>query len=140
MNAKVYYNLDRSLPQNLDSIVALNKLKSDYNMATTHFVVVQEDLSDAALNAMISEMEDVEGVNTVLSTNSALGLSVPDTFLPDQLNENFTQNCYKMLMINSRYQTASDEVRSQIDALRHILNKYDSEGYLTCLLYTSRCV
>lgn len=131
MNAKVYYNLDRSLPQNLDSIVALNKLKSDYNMATTHFVVVQEDLSDAALNAMISEMEDVEGVNTVLSTNSALGLSVPDTFLPDKLNENFTQNGYKMLMINSRYQTASDEVRSQIDALRHILNKYDSEGYLT---------
>lgn len=131
VNAKVYYNLDRSLPQNLDSIVALNKMKKDYNMATTHFVVVKEDVSDAALNAMISEMEDVEGVTGVISTNSVLGVTVPDTFLPEKINQNFVQNGYKMMMINSQYQTASDEVRSQIHTLRDILKTYDAEGYLT---------
>lgn len=131
VNAKVYYNLDRSLPQNLDSIVALNKMKKDYNMATTHFVVVKEDVSDAALNAMIDEMEAVDGVTGVISTNSVLGVTVPDTFLPEKINQNFVQNGYKMMMINSQYQTASDEVRSQIHTLRDILKKYDAEGYLT---------
>ena len=131
VNAKVYYNLDRSLPQNLDSIVALNKMKKDYNMATTHFVVVKDDVSDATLNAMISEMEDVEGVTGVISTNSVLGVTVPDTFLPEKINQNFVQNGYKMMMINSQYQTASDEVRSQIHTLRDILKTYDAEGYLT---------
>ena len=130
-HTSVYYNLDRSLPQNLDSIVALNKMKKDYNMATTHFVVVKEEISDTAINAMIRDMEDVDGINGVISSNTLLGATVPDAFFPESLNRNFVQNGYKMLMVNSQYQTASDEVREQIYSLQTILDKYDTDGYLT---------
>ena len=127
----LYYNLDRSLPQDLDSIVALNKMKKDYDMASTHFIVVKEDLSKQSINGMIDQLEDVDGVNTVLSVNSLSGLTVPSEVLPDKLNKNFVKNGYQMIMVNSEYQTASDEVKNQIGEIRNIVKYHDPDGYLT---------
>ena len=130
-NTDLYYNLDRSLPQDLDSIVALNKMKKDYNMASSHFIVVKEDLSKTSVNSMIEEIENVDGVNNVLSVNSMTGLTLPSEFLPDKLKKNFVQDGYQMIMVNSKYQTASDEVNKQIAAIDKIVKAHDPEGKLT---------
>lgn len=130
-NSDLYYNLDRSLPQDLDSIVALNKMKKDYNMASTHFIVVRDDLSNQSVNNMIDEIKDVDGVNNVLSLNSVTGLTLPSNVLPDKLKDNFNKNGYQMIMLNSEYQTASDEVNKQIDDIDKIVKKHDSDGKLT---------
>ncbi len=130
-NTDLYYNLDRSLPQDLDSIVALNKMKKDYNMASSHFVVVKDDLSKASINSMISEIENVDGVNNVLSANSMTGLTMPSNMLPDKLSDNFNQAGYQMLMINSEYQTASSEVNKQVSEIDKIVKSHDPDGKLT---------
>ena len=130
-NVDLYYNLDRSLPQDLDSIVALNKMKKDYNMASTHFIVVDDDLSKQSINDMVDEIEDVEGVNNVLSVNSLTGLTLPSQVLPDKLTNNFVKDGYQMVMLNSEYQTASDEVNGQIDQINKIVKDHDPEGKLT---------
>ena len=130
-NTDLYYNLDRSLPQDLDSIVALNKMKKDFNMASTHFVVVDEDLSKQNMNSLVDELKDVEGVNSVLSANSLTGLTIPDSVLPDKLKDNFTKNGYQMIMINSKYQTASDKVNKQVDKINKIVKNHDKKGDLT---------
>ena len=130
-NTDLYYNLDRSLPQDLDSIVALNKMKKDFNMASTHFVVVDEDLSKKNINSLVDELKDVDGVNSVLSANSLTGLTIPDSVLPDKLKDNFTKNGYQMIMINSKYQTASDKVNKQVDQINKIVKNHDKKGYLT---------
>ena len=127
----LYYNLDRSLPQDLDSIVALNKMKKDYDMASTHFIVVKDDLSKQSINGMVGELEDVDGVNNVLSVNSATGLTLPSSVLPDKLKDNFVKNGYQMLMLNSKYQTASPEVKNQINQINKIIKDHDPDGYLT---------
>lgn len=127
----LYYNLDRSLPQDLDSIVALNKMKKDYNMASTHFIVVKENLSKQSINEMVDQLEDVEGVNNVLSVNSATGLTLPSSVLPDKLQDNFVKNGYQMIMLNSKYQTASPEVKKQIGEIKKIVKDHDPDGYLT---------
>lgn len=131
INTKLYYNLDRSLPQDLDSIVALNKMKKDYNMATTHFIVVKDDLSNSSLNALLDGLKEIDGINSVLSTNSVTGVTLPQEFLPDKVRDNFAKGGYQMIMANSKYQTASPEVREQIKKMRSVISKYDSEGYLT---------
>ena len=131
VNTKLYYNLDRSLPEDLDSIVALNKMKKDFDMASTHFIVVKDDLSNQNLNSLIKGVEEVEGVNNVLSANSLSGLTIPNTFLPDKLKDNFSKDGYEMIMVNSKYQTASQEVNKQIDEIREVIEKYDKDGYLT---------
>lgn len=127
----LYYNLDRSLPQDLDSIVALNKMKKDYDMASTHFIVVKDDLSKQSINGMVGELEDVDGVNNVLSVNSVTGLTLPSSVLPDKLKDNFVKNGYQMLMLNSNYQTASPEVKNQISQINKIIKDHDPDGYLT---------
>lgn len=127
----LYYNLDMSLPQDLDSIVALNKMKKDYDMASTHFIVVKEDLSKQSINKMVEELEDVDGVNNVLSVNSATGLTLPSSVLPDKLQDNFVKNGYQMIMLNSKYQTASPEVNKQISEIKKIVKAHDPDGYLT---------
>jgi len=93
-NTKLYYNLDRSLPQDLDSIISLNKMKKDYNMASTHFIIVKEDLSNSNLTSMIDELEKVDGINTVLSTHSITGVTLPAEFLPSKLRDNFVKDGY----------------------------------------------
>lgn len=130
-HTQLYYNLDRSLPQDLESIVALNKMKKDYDMASTHFIVVKDDLSKQSMNGMINQLEEVEGVNTVLSLNSVTGLTLPDSFLPDKIKDNFSKNGYQMIMLNSKYQTASDAVNHQIDQINQIIKEHDPQGYLT---------
>ena len=130
-NTDLYYNLDRSLPEDLDSIVALNKMKNDYNMASTHFIVVKDDLSKQNVNGLVSDLKDVEGVNSVLGLDSLTGLTIPDSVIPDKLKENFNKNGYQMIMLNSEYQTASDEVNDQVNKIEKIVKDHDPEGYLT---------
>lgn len=131
LNTKLYYNLDRSLPQDLDSIVALNKMKKDYDMASTHFIVVKDDLSNSSLNSLIDGLKEVDGMNSVLSTSSVTGVMFPSDILPDKIQDNFSKNGYQMIMANSKYQTASPEARQQIKDMREVISKYDKEGYLT---------
>ncbi|MDU5466578.1 MAG: MMPL family transporter [Peptoniphilus harei] len=131
VNTKLYYNLDRSLPQDLDSIVALNKMKKDYDMASTHFIVVKDDLSNSDLEGLISDLKGLDGINSVLSASSVTGYTIPSEFLPEKLQDNFSKNGYQMIMANSKYQTASPEVKKQVGEMKSIINKYDKEGYLT---------
>ena len=131
VNTKLYYNLDRSLPQDLDSIVALNKMKKDYDMASTHFIVVKDDLSKSDLEDLISDIKGVDGINSVLSASSVTGYTIPREFLPEKLQDNFSKNGYQMIMANSKFQTASPEVKKQVGEMKSIINKYDKEGYLT---------
>lgn len=130
-NTDLYYNLDRSLPEDLDSIVALNKMKNDYNMASTHFIVVKDDLSKQNVNGLVSDLKDVDGVNSVLGLDSLTGLTIPDSVIPYKLKENFNKNGYQMIMLNSEYQTASDEVNDQVNKIEKIVKDHDPEGYLT---------
>ena len=130
-HTKLYYNLDRSLPQDLDSIVALNKMKKDYDMASTHFILVKDDLSKSLLDNLISDLKEIDGINSVLSVSSVTGVSLPIDFLPNKLQENFSKGGYQMIMANSKYQTASPEVKNQIKNMRNVINKYDKKGLLT---------
>ncbi|MBM7550624.1 efflux RND transporter permease subunit [Peptoniphilus gorbachii] len=131
VNTKLYYNLDRSLPQDLDSIVALNKMKKDYDMASTHFIVVKDDLSNSDLEGLISDLKALDGINSVLSASSVTGYTIPSEFLPEKIQDNFSKNGYQMIMANSKYQTASPEVKKQVSEMKSLINKYDDEGYLT---------
>ena len=131
LNGKVYYNLDRSLPGDLKSVVALNKLKDDYDMQSTHFVLINDKLSDREVKEMNDKIKNIEGINSVLSKSSIKGSMIPNELLPDKLIDNFEKNGYQMIMIQSKYKVASDEVHEQIKELKDIVQTYDKEGYVT---------
>ena len=81
-NAKVYYNLEESLPSNMSSIVSLNVLKHDFDMATTHMILVHDSVPAYQLGSMEDELQSVPGVNKVIGTDSILGPNIPSSLLP----------------------------------------------------------
>ncbi len=130
-NVNEYYNMAQAIPQDLPSISALNTMKKDFNMSTTHFVIIDEDLSAANINAMTSELNKVEGVTNVLSLNSFVGTAIPNSVLPDSVKEICVQDGKQLMMINSEYASATDEENAQIDKITSIVKKYDPDGILT---------
>lgn len=125
------YNISKALPEQLDSVQALTKLKGDFNMATTHFVIIHDDVPSGKVSEMIDDMEEVDGISNIISLNSFVGPAISENMLPDIVKNICIKNGYQMMMVNSVYVTASDELNEQIEELTDIVKKYDSEGYLT---------
>jgi predicted RND superfamily exporter protein len=130
-NTEVYYNLDRSLPQNLDSIIATNKLKTDYNMTTSHFIIVNKDIEPYKLSEMVDKIDNVAGINMAIGEDKLIGPGVPEDFIPEKIRETFTQDKYKLILANSIYKAATDEENTQITEVTEIVKEYDKDGMVT---------
>lgn len=130
-HAQVYYKLDESLPQDMDSIVSNIKLKDEFNMATSHFILLRDDLSATEMNLLEAELEDTEGVTSVLSYHSLLGSGIPDFFIPEAIRTMLKQEGWQMMMVNSSCETASDEASTQLKTLNAIVQKYDPDALIT---------
>lgn len=129
-NVKKYYNMDKAIPQDLPSISALNTMKKDFNMATTHFIILDDKITEANINALTSELNNVEGVTNVLSLNSFIGTAIPSAMLPDSIKEICVQDGKQLMMLNSSYSAATDEENAQIEKITSIVKKYDEGGIL----------
>lgn len=130
-NNEVYYNLDESLPRDMPSIEGFKKLKDDFNMITTHSILVSKDVPGFEIKEMINEIEEVDGVEKVLSYEKFIGPRIPENFLPTEIKDKFEQGDYKLLMVDSSYKAATDESEEQIDDLERIIKSYDKNGIIT---------
>ena len=129
-NDEVYYDMGECLPEDMNYVVSNSKLSEDFNIASTHMVLVDSNLSAKSVKNMITEMEDVDGVKHVLGLESVIGSRVPEEILPDSVKSILESDRWELLLINSEYKVASDEVNEQIDKLNTILKKYDEKGML----------
>ena len=127
-NTKVYYNLDESLPKDLLSIVANDKLKTEYNMMSTNIILVKDDLEGYKINQMIEELKNIDGVTSVVGLEDILGARIPESFIPKELLKKIKNGEYEEIMLNSEYKSASDEVAVQLKEINKVVKKYDKEG------------
>lgn len=127
----LYYDMTKSLPQNLISVRGLNEMKEKFNMASTHFVIINKDIPSNKLESMTTEIKKIDGINSVLSLSSFIGAAVPKEILPEKFTKISESKNYQLIMITSEYNTASDEVNAQIDKIKDIVFKYDKNGYIT---------
>ena len=127
----MYYKLDESLPRDLPSIVSNEKLKNDFDMATSHFVVLRDDISAADMNELEARLDEVAGVTSVLSYHKMLGTGIPDFFVPSEVKDMLRQDGYQLMMINSSYEPATGQVADQLDQMSAILFDYDPNAMIT---------
>ena len=126
----VYYNLDETLPKDLPSIIANEKLKKDYDMNTTHMILVDSSVESADVAKMIDKMDDVDGVKWSLGLDALIGPAIPQDMIPNSVTDMLKNDKYQLLLVNSEYKVASDELNAQIKDLNKILHKYDKGGML----------
>ena len=129
-NSEVYYDMGGCLPDYIEYVKAKNKLADEFNIASTHMLLVGSDVPSSDKRAMISEMEEVEGVKFVLGLESVTGGLFPEEMLPQQALDLLKSGKWELMMISSEYKVASDQVNDQVDTLNAILKKYDPNGLL----------
>ncbi len=129
-NDEVYYDLGRCLPEDINYAVSRSKLSEEFDVASTHMVLVDADLPAKQVRAMLDEMERVDGVKYAVGLESLIGDRIPAEFIPERLTGALRSENLELLLINSRYLPASDAVNAQIDELNAILKRYDPSGKL----------
>lgn len=129
-NEEVYYDMGQCLPRDIQYVVANEKLSKTFNVASTHMLLVDPSLPPSEVRQMAKDMEKVPGVKYVLGLESVLGAEVPEELLPEELVSTLKSGRSELLLVNSEYKVASDEVDGQIDSLNAILKRYDPSGML----------
>lgn len=130
IKTNVYYNLTDTLPKDLNSVIANTKLDEEYNMATTHMLLVDADMQPKEVNSMLDEMGKVDGVSFSMSLDTLIGPSIPREMVPDSVTKILKSDKWQLMLVGSEYKVASDEENAQIDELSKILKSYDKDGML----------
>lgn len=126
----VYYDLAGTLPKNLPSIIANDKLENNFDMNTTHIYLVDSSLPVKDVVQMIDEVNEVDGVNAMIGLEAFVGAGFPKEMIPKDLLSVVQNDQYELLMVSSEYAIASDEVNAQCEKLDEILDRYDTKGML----------
>ena len=129
-NSEVYYDMGQCLPEDMEYVIANSKLSEDFNIASTHMVLVDSSLPGKSIRSMIKEMEKVDGVKYVLGLESVVGSAVPEEIIPESILSILKSDKWELLLINSEYKVASDAVNDQITELNGIIKKYDPSAML----------
>lgn len=129
-NNEVYYDMADCLPEEMDFVIANTKLSEDFNISSTHMILMDSSIDNKEVKKMIGEMEQVDGVKQVLGIESLLGSTVPEDILPSHIKDILENDRYELMLVNSEYHSASDAVGAQIDSLNEILHRYDPKGML----------
>ena len=129
-NEEVYYDMGDCLPDYIEYVTAKNKLADDFDIASTHMILVDAQVSAKDKRDMIGEMEKVDGVKYVLGLETLLGAQIPEEILPDELTGMLRSGKWELMMVSSEYKVASDKVNEQVGKLNEILKKYDPAGLL----------
>ena len=129
-NDEVYYDMGQCLPEDMEYVIANSKLSEDFNIASTHMILIDAKTDPKQVRNMCSEMEKIDGVKYVLGLESVIGPRVPEEVLPERLTKVLKSDNLELLLVNSSYKVASDKVNAQINELNTILKKYDQNGML----------
>ena len=130
-NIKLYYSMDKALPSYLTSMTGIEKLKNDFGMSSTQFIIVDDSIPPATLQRMEKEIESLDGIGMLLAYNTLVSPTVPDDIIPDEVMDICKQNGRQLMLVNSEYSPATDELTVQLAEMDRIVKSYDPNAYIT---------
>ena len=127
----LYYSMNKALPGYLTSMQGFEKLKNDFDMACTQFVIVDDSIPAAKLIEMEQKLENMDGVSSLLAYNSIVGPAIPDDILPDEIMQLCKQDGLQLFLVNSKFDPATPELTAQLQQMEQIVKSYDPNAYIT---------
>lgn len=127
----LYYSMNKALPGYLTSMQGFEKLKNDFDMACTQFVIVDDSIPAAKLMEMEQKLENMDGVSSLLAYNSIVGPAIPDDILPDEIMQLCKQDGLQLFLVNSKFDPATPELTAQLQQMEQIVKSYDPNAYIT---------
>jgi hypothetical protein len=129
-NNSIYYNIAQSLPDTIPSNVANAKLDETFDMSTLHILMYDKDMDSRDKEALLNEVEEVDGVKWALGLHSVVGTVVPESMLPSELSEMLQSDTHEIAFVCSEYSSATTEVNAQIADVQTILKSYDPDAMM----------
>lgn len=130
-NVKMYYNMMDAMPESMESVVAMDKLKEDFNMASMNMILIDSELPDTQKIKLTEELAALDGVSTVMGLSSMMGTTISVEILPDSVRSMLSTNGKELMLVNSVYSPTTDECNAQIEQINSIIKKYDQNAYVT---------
>lgn len=127
-NTEMYYNLSDTLPEDLECSIANHMQEENFDMNSLYMILADTDMSPVDANRMVERIQNLDGITLALGLDSALGVSVPEDMIPDQIKEELKGNRYQIMLVGSDYKIASDEINRQIDRITEITKEYDPDA------------
>lgn len=124
----VYYNLDKSIPENYGYTIASKDLKENFNIVSQEIILIDAKMSDSSINSMIEEIKKLEGIDFVLSPSYLTNYGISDEILDANIKSMYQSKNYKMILINSSYDIATDKLNNQIVKIKEIVSKYSKKA------------
>ena len=135
-NDEVYYDMGQCLPEDMEYVIANSKLSEEFDIASTHMLLLDADLPTRDVRDMIDQMEQVDGVKYVLGLESVVGPLVPEEILPESIRSILKSDRWELMLINS------DDLFARPDALQLVNDKFeqnlDTDGVYADLYYVSQ--
>ena len=125
-NVKVYYKLDKSLPKTLGSSIANSRMKEEFNIVSPEIILINKDINQSKLDNLVENLKNVKGIDLVLSPKNLIDL--PNDILPKEVSEIIENDKYQLIIINSTYEIASNELNNQVNVIDKIVKKYDEHA------------
>ena len=126
----VYYKMDESLPKYLESIKANQELKDKFNIVSPEIIILNKDTKEETITNMVHDLKEVEGIDFILSESSLEESGISTDMLPSSLSSIFSTDKYQLLLLNSTYDIATDELNDQITTVNNIIKSYDKTAIL----------
>lgn len=129
-NIEVYYNLNKTLPDTLQSIEATNTLQDKFNMVSTEIALIDKDIPNYKVNEMLNKIDDLDGVEFALGYSKITESGIPEEIIPEDIKSVFQTGEYQLVVISSDYELATDELNEQVDKINSIIKEYDEDALL----------
>lgn len=126
-----YYTLTDSLPDTMTGKIGTNKMKEDFGMTSSIFVIVDDNMKSDQVKSLEKDMRNVEGVKSVLGIDDLVDAEIPGDMLPSDLTDVFETDGKKLIMVTSSYKAGTDDASTQITDLIKIVKSYDDSGVIT---------
>lgn len=129
-NTDIYYNLDRSLPKELESITANQDLKDKFNMVSTEIIMIDKNMPDDKVNEMLDKIGNLDGIEWTLGLSKMADTGLPKEIIPEDILNKIQNDKYQLIILNSTYEMATDELNEQVNVINEIIKEYDQNAML----------
>ncbi len=127
-NYEVYYKLDKSLPETLDFNVANKELADKFGIVSPEIIILDKGVKSSDIEELSTKLKSVDGIDMVASGAEVMESGLYSAILPSDVRKILDNDKYQLMIINSTYEIASDELNNQVEEVNNIVHKYDRDA------------
>lgn len=97
-------------------------------MSVLHMIMMDKNMDAKDKRDMLNAIDEVDGVKWTISLNSLVGATIPDSMIPKDIKSMLQSDNWELAFVCSKYQSATEEVNSQIAQINDIVKGYDENA------------